>query len=339
MQVGKIVIFAYGQFKVIVLILNHHVGIQGYSPMTDTHNRPCSDFSDLRRQAEAQLEAETVSPEELSPVQCARLIHELQVHQIELELQNEELLRVQLELTDFRDKYVDLYDFAPVGYLTLNDKGQILEANLTAASFLGVERSRLLDGFFPLFLVEADRRGFRQLLKNPLHEQKQRGEFRLQNNDEGVRTILLDILFLRDTEGRERRRLAMTDITEIKRIQEELLEAEQDYRIVADFTYDWEFWINLDGTVRYTSPSCERISGYQPEEFLKQPSLLREIILPEDRETWDTTSAKPGTGLPSGNSSSASKGPMASSAGLNTVASRWSPIPANSWGCAPATGI
>ena len=55
--------------------------------MTDTHNRPCSDFSDLRRQAEAQLEAETVSPEELSPVQCARLIHELQVHQIELELQ------------------------------------------------------------------------------------------------------------------------------------------------------------------------------------------------------------------------------------------------------------
>jgi PAS domain S-box-containing protein len=68
----------------------------------------------------------------------------------------------------------------------------------------------------------------------------------------------------------------------------ELREAELKYRIVADFTHDWEYWKNLDGSLRYVSPSCERISGYRPEEFIRRPDLLREIILPEDRDLWDS---------------------------------------------------
>ena len=64
-------------------------------------------------------------------------------------------------------------------------------------------------------------------------------------------------------------------------------EAELKYRIVADFTYDWEYWKNPDGTLRYVSPSCERISGYRPEEFIRRPDLLREIIVPEDQDRWD----------------------------------------------------
>jgi PAS domain S-box-containing protein len=67
----------------------------------------------------------------------------------------------------------------------------------------------------------------------------------------------------------------------------DLRQAELKYHIVADFTYDWEYWRNLDGTLRYVSPSCERISGYRPEEFFPRPDLIRAIILPEDRELWD----------------------------------------------------
>jgi formate hydrogenlyase transcriptional activator len=63
-------------------------------------------------------------------------------------------------------------------------------------------------------------------------------------------------------------------------------EAELRYRTVADFTYDWEHWTNLDGTLEYVSPSCERISGYTPQQFMKNPSLYREIIIPEDQDMW-----------------------------------------------------
>ena len=68
---------------------------------------------------------------------------------------------------------------------------------------------------------------------------------------------------------------------------DELRQAEFKYRIVADFTYDWEYWKNLDGSLRYVSPSCERISGYRPEDFIRRPDLFREIIVPDDLDIWD----------------------------------------------------
>ena len=81
----------------------------------------------LRRKAEQTLESSMLPPEKLSTEDAQRLIHELRVHQIELEMQNEELRRVQNELEISRSRYADLYDFAPVGYLTLKKNGQIVE--------------------------------------------------------------------------------------------------------------------------------------------------------------------------------------------------------------------
>jgi PAS domain S-box-containing protein len=65
-----------------------------------------------------------------------------------------------------------------------------------------------------------------------------------------------------------------------------LYEVELVYRMVADFTYDWEYWENPDGTLRYVSPSCERITGYPAQQFLADPDLLVKLILPEDRQAW-----------------------------------------------------
>jgi PAS domain S-box-containing protein len=67
---------------------------------------------------------------------------------------------------------------------------------------------------------------------------------------------------------------------------DKLREAEFRYRTVADFTYAWEYWTKMDGTLRYVSPSCERISGYTPQQFMDTPSLYREIIIPEDQDMW-----------------------------------------------------
>ncbi len=86
-----------------------------------------------------------------------KLVHELQIHQVELEMQNEELHRAQTELEASRGRLSDLYDFAPVGYLTLDKKGKILEANLTAARQLNEERSALIQESFYGHINEADR--------------------------------------------------------------------------------------------------------------------------------------------------------------------------------------
>jgi len=111
----------------------------------------------LRKRAEKQLPPRESAPREaLSPEQSRRVLHELQVHQIELEMQNEELRRAQAELDASRERYFDLYDLAPVGYCTLSEKGLILEANLTAAQLLGVGKGALLHQPFTRFIAPED---------------------------------------------------------------------------------------------------------------------------------------------------------------------------------------
>lgn len=78
----------------------------------------------------------------------------------------------------------------------------------------------------------------------------------------------------------------LKDITERKKSQEKLIQAEQRYRTVADFTYDWEWWRSPEGKYIYMSPSCERITGYKWDEFINNPHLVDEVILPEDQEEW-----------------------------------------------------
>jgi PAS domain S-box-containing protein len=93
------------------------------------------------------------------------MLHELQVHQIELELQNEELKQSKAEVAALLEKYTDLYDFAPVGYFSLDEQGQILEVNLTGAVLLGVERSFLTSRRFQLFVAPQSRPVFNAFLE------------------------------------------------------------------------------------------------------------------------------------------------------------------------------
>jgi len=98
----------------------------------------------LRDAAEKKLGKSPDAIQTLIEKTPEEIIHELQVHQIELEMQNEELKRVQLELEESRDQYQSLYDFSPVGYFTLTHKGLITEVNLTGATLLGMPRAKLI---------------------------------------------------------------------------------------------------------------------------------------------------------------------------------------------------
>ena len=130
----------------------------------DSTQKPPLD-SELRRRAEEQFEARAMAAHSTrSAEEAQRLVHELEVHQIELELQNGELRQAQDALECALDKYTDLYDLAPVGYLTLDREGAIGTANLTLAALLEMERGRLPGRRFGLFLVPSSRRVFRAFL-------------------------------------------------------------------------------------------------------------------------------------------------------------------------------
>jgi PAS domain S-box-containing protein len=124
----------------------------------------------LYRNAEALLQkrkknqkSKAGNLEPISDIQ--RLLHELQVHQIELEMQNSEMQEARDRMEMLLEKYTDLYDFAPVGYLSLNELGQILEVNLSGAALLGVGRSLLINRRLPPFIVPASRPIFLDFLK------------------------------------------------------------------------------------------------------------------------------------------------------------------------------
>jgi PAS domain S-box-containing protein/putative nucleotidyltransferase with HDIG domain len=112
------------------------------------------DTKSLRIEAEARL-ART-PPAEIPAKSAVNVLHELQVHQIELEMQNDELRQAQIAMEESRDRYAALYEFAPVGYLTLTRAGLISEINLTGATQLGLERNKLLHERFDHFIVPED---------------------------------------------------------------------------------------------------------------------------------------------------------------------------------------
>ena len=123
---------------------------------------------ELYRNAEAQLrkrkkKLKVENPK--LPADSQRLLHELQVHQVELEMQNGELQEARERMEVLLEKYTDLYDFAPVGYFSLDEQGKILEANLSGATLLGVERSLLINQRLPSHVTPASRPAFLAFLK------------------------------------------------------------------------------------------------------------------------------------------------------------------------------
>jgi PAS domain S-box-containing protein len=124
-----------------------------------TKTRTSSQAAELRRRAADRLKE--IAPKERpswTEIERQRLVHELEVHQIELEMQNDELRRSQEELELSRNTYVELYDFAPVGYFTFDALGLICEVNLAGAQLLGIDRNLLLDRPFSSFIADEEGR-------------------------------------------------------------------------------------------------------------------------------------------------------------------------------------
>ena len=193
----------------------------------DTHP---TDAAELRKQAEAMAcENAAQSPEQLAPLSAEAIkqtLHELRVHQIELELQNEELRRAHVELDATRARYFDLYDLAPVGYVTISENGLILEANLMAASLLGVGRAALTQQSVSQFILKEDQDIYylhcKQLFET---ETPQACELRMVKKDGAVFWARMEATMARKSDDTPVCRAVISDITERKRTEATVQEA------------------------------------------------------------------------------------------------------------------
>ena len=126
----------------------------------DQQKKSSTNSDTLRQKAETALTITRAQVKKMTPEEVQNLVHELQVHQMELEMQNEALRETQGDLEVARDRYATLFDFTPVGYVTLDGKGGILEANLTLCHLVGVPRSAILHKKFEEFVDPDDRGAF-----------------------------------------------------------------------------------------------------------------------------------------------------------------------------------
>jgi PAS domain S-box-containing protein len=184
--------------------------------------------TDLRRRAEASLPQRPRQTAAESAGDTARLLHELQVHQIELEMQNAELQAWRYQAETLLEKYIDLYDFAPVGYFSLNQKGRILRCNLTGATLLGVERSRLASRSLPRFAVTSGRGVITDLIDRVFAgDGNQSGDTQLKKDDGTTfwAGLHANLVFAEDL-GENVCRMVISDITSSKQAEEARRQAE-----------------------------------------------------------------------------------------------------------------
>ncbi len=197
--------------------------------MGSKDNKP--DGAELRRRAEqAAAESADQTPakfDTLSKEETRSIIHELRVHQIELEMQNEELRRAQEELATSRARYLDLYDLAPVGYCTLSEKGLILEANLTLAGLLGKVRSELIKQPITRFILPEDQDIY-YLHRKRLFEtgEPQTCEMRMLNADGSALWAMLKATAEHDAAGAPGCRVVINDVSERKSLEEERIKSQ-----------------------------------------------------------------------------------------------------------------
>ena len=186
----------------------------------------------LSRRAEAALSQRAgPSPKAfaaLSPEAAQQLLHDLQVHQIELEMQNQELRRTQAELDTSRSHYFDFYDLAPVGYCTLSESGLILQANLKTTTMLGVAKKDLPSRTLSRFIFAEDQDHFYRLRQLAMASRDlQECEVRLVKQDGTQMWVRLQAQVI-DGGGMQHLGLVLTDITSYKQLQRELRAANEE---------------------------------------------------------------------------------------------------------------
>ena len=231
----------------------------------------------LRAKAEETLKTRSARPdlEKIPSSEVVNIVHELEVHQIELELQNEELRQAQKDLEESRLKYFELFELAPVGYLTMNAMGIIKKANLTAALTLGEERSKLINSVF-VHWVDENFRGTWLALLNRVRENRspQSCELKLSRR-KGVDGQYIQLEAINAGKDEDVMHVNLVDITERrqieanqKKMEEELVRRNRFIETILD-NLPIGLAVNYidQGSVTYMNRKFEEVYGWPREEI------------------------------------------------------------------------
>jgi PAS domain S-box-containing protein len=224
---------------------------------------------------------------DLSPAAVRKLLHDLQVYQIELEMQNEQLRQAQERLEESQAQYFELYDVAPVGYFSISDKGLILQANLTGANLLGAVPGDLRAQRFNHFIFKEDQDVY-YLHRKQLFETSapQVCEIRMLRRDGALFWARMEATLAQDGKrGKPVCRAAMSDITGRKRAEDTLRESEARFRKISALTNDISYscLTNKEGdlAIEWMAGATEQITGYTIDE-IKAQSCWRFLVVEED---------------------------------------------------------
>jgi two-component system, cell cycle sensor histidine kinase and response regulator CckA len=225
------------------------------------------DAAELRRRAEARLNEKQKSHRSQAGVErtahdTQRLVQELQIHQIELEMQNEQLEQARTETEAALELYTDLYEFAPSGYFTLDRDGTIRQANLTGSGLLGVDRSHLVNRNFQLFVAENSRPVF-QAFAAKVFTSHARETCEAMLLREGKPAFYARIEAVSSDSGQECRAVVV-DITERKRSEEKI----QEQASLLELSQDAIYVRSLDEKIQYWNKGAEQLYGWTAKEAI-----------------------------------------------------------------------
>jgi len=236
-------------------------------------NTQAKPADELRSQAEViARENAILSPkhfEELTPNEVRQALYELRVHQVELEMQNDELRRAQAELDATRERYFDLYDMAPVGYCTISEQGLIIEANLTVANLLGVTRSDLTGQPMTRFIHKEEQDIFyihrKQLFDTDM---PQAFELRMVKDNGSDFWARLEAATVQEACGTPVCRVVISNINEYKRGEAALKESELKYRSLIESSSDAIFCVDEKGEYKFTNQIFASTFGKTADYFI-----------------------------------------------------------------------
>jgi PAS domain S-box-containing protein len=381
--------------------------------MTLSDESDCPSPQGMSKAVERLLQQYCSDPQAPRLDEIRRMAEEMLTRNSELESKVTNLRKIVQQLEAYRDRYVDLYELAPVGYVTLDEEGYVQEINLAGSQMFGLDRAELIGYPFEDHVSAHDSRRFKdqigkccgqrqaitcevnivtkdgtplpvQIRGVPVESLKSDEVFcklaitditerkmveeAIRASEANYRAIFdtaNDAIFIHDADtgeildanqeatemygytvdefrqinvetisegnppytqneasqwvqravaglpqhfdwkaknkkgrvfwvgvnlkrtalnGQPRLLAIVRDISERKEAEEALRASEERFRTVADYTYDWEYWRGADGRFQYVSPSCERITGYSPDEFMADPALLERIVHPDDRQ-------------------------------------------------------